>query len=470
MGNGKTVTFAGYTISNTDAANYILTQPANSTANIIQAALTVTANAVSNVYGDTLGALTYTTSGLLGSDSLSGAMAVTNGIGGSATAGTVLSHQNNFDVAGSPFTITQGTLADANYAITYNGANLTLAAKALSDTGFAVSGRTYDGLTDATITSNGALTSGGSTSGDGEYVTGDTVSIAGGGTATFGSKNAGSETATGSLSLAGTQAADYTLTAPTATAAIAREALTVTAQADTKTYDGTTTSTVIPTITSGAIMTGDTAGFSETYSSKNAGSGLTLTPSGIVSDGTAGNNYSYTFDSAGTGVINPKDLTVTANNKTITVGSPDPALTYSYTGLAGGDSSASFTGALARTPGETAGTYSIFRNTLAATGNYTIGTFNNGVFTINTAATNTPVSPKLPPTVLNITPVITPSGNFTNSGFGTGAGFHDDTPASLPLCNGTGGSATYELLCKPNDIDMQGAENDTDNEFLTAPL
>ena len=86
-----------------------------------------------------------------------------------------------------------------------------MATKALTDTGFAVTGRQYDGMTDATITSNGSLTGGGSISSDGEYITGDSVSIAPGGSATFGSRNAGTETATGSLTLAGSQAGDYTL-------------------------------------------------------------------------------------------------------------------------------------------------------------------------------------------------------------------------------------------------------------------
>ncbi len=114
-----------------------------------------------------------------------------------------------------------------------------MATKALTDTGFAVTGRQYDGMTDATITSNGSLTGGGSISSDGEYITGDSVSIAPGGSATFGSRNAGTETATGSLTLAGSQAGDYTLTAPTATATISKATLDITANAQSATYADT---------------------------------------------------------------------------------------------------------------------------------------------------------------------------------------------------------------------------------------
>ena len=49
-----------------------------------------------------------------------------------------------------------------------------------------MNGKTYDGTTAATISSNGSLTNGGTTGSDGKYMTGDTVSIATGGSATFG--------------------------------------------------------------------------------------------------------------------------------------------------------------------------------------------------------------------------------------------------------------------------------------------
>ena len=56
---------------------------------------------------------------------------------------------------------------------------------------------------------------------------------------------------------------------------------------------------------------GETAGslrerhgdFSETYDTKNVGTGKTLTPSGSVNDGNSGNNYTITFVTNTTGVI-----------------------------------------------------------------------------------------------------------------------------------------------------------------------
>ena len=76
VGNGKTVTFSGYSINGADAVNYSLSQPATSTANITAAGLTVTAKNVSMTYADgtTLNGTTgFTVSGLQGSDSVTSA-------------------------------------------------------------------------------------------------------------------------------------------------------------------------------------------------------------------------------------------------------------------------------------------------------------------------------------------------------------------------------------------------------------
>src|SRR5207244_1548934 len=98
---------------------------------------------------------------------------------------------------------------------------------------------------------------------------------------------------------------------------ITARAITVTAQTNTKTYDATTSAAATPTVT-GALAAGDTANFSETYDTKNVGSGKTLTPSGTVTDGNSGNNYSYTFVASSNGTITARALTVTgaANSKT----------------------------------------------------------------------------------------------------------------------------------------------------------
>ena len=87
--------------------------------------------------------------------------------------------------------------------------------------------------------------------------------------------------------------------------------------------------------------------------------------------------------------VNPAPLTVTAANESMPYGGTVPALTYTYTGLVNGDTSATFSGGLATTAtsSSSVGSYPITQGSLAATGNYTIGTFNAGTLTV-TMATN----------------------------------------------------------------------------------
>src|SRR5262249_54238299 len=106
---------------------------------------------------------------------------------------------------------------------------------------------------------------------------------------------------------------NYTVTPVSNTSGVINpRALTVTAATNTKTYDGTTGATATPTITSGSLQGSDTANFTESYDTKNAGTGKLLTPSGTVSDGNGGNNYTYSFVTSNPGVINKVALTFTA--------------------------------------------------------------------------------------------------------------------------------------------------------------
>ena len=113
-------------------------------------------------------------------------------------------------------------------------------------------GKVYDGNTGATIVSR-AL---------GGVIAGDDVAYVGG-TATFADRNAGAGktvTATG-LSLAGTDAGNYSVnTSASTTASITPAPLTIAATTNTKTYDGTVSAAATPTVT--GLVGGDTAGSS----------------------------------------------------------------------------------------------------------------------------------------------------------------------------------------------------------------
>ena len=100
-----------------------------------QAALTVTANAQSRVYGAANPTLTYASAGLVNGDTLTGLL---------ATGATVTSNVGAYG-------ITQGTLASSgNYALSYVGANLTVTQAALTITANAQS-RVY-GAANPTLT------------------------------------------------------------------------------------------------------------------------------------------------------------------------------------------------------------------------------------------------------------------------------------------------------------------------------
>ena len=68
-------------------------------------------------------------------------------------------------------------------------------------------------------------------------------------------------------------------------------------------YDGNTTSAGVPTLTVGSLASGDSANWTQTFDSPNAGARI-LTPMGNVTDGNSGTNYAVTRVSA-SGYINP---------------------------------------------------------------------------------------------------------------------------------------------------------------------
>ena len=192
---------------------------------------------------------------------------------------------------------------------------------------------------------------------------------------------------------------NYTVVFKTATGTITPEHITVTAVPNTKTYDGTTTASGTPIVTTGTFYGSDTGTFTETYGSPNAGTGLTLTPGGTYTDGNGGKNYVVTFDPITTGIINKALLTITPdavsraydgttlNNTTYS----DDAGNYVITGLKNGETFGggvlSLTGSMAfdgstTTAVRNAATYSQGAGTLAlggtGAGNYTLS-FTNPV-------------------------------------------------------------------------------------------
>src|SRR5439155_5593813 len=206
--------------------------------------------------------------------------------------------KNALGTNGSTLTVTAYTVNDGNsggnYTVTTHTALGTISKAALDITA-ASDSKTYDGTTTSSATP--------SVSG---LQTGDSVT---GKTQAFASKNVlgtnGSMLAVTAYTVNdGNSGGNYTVdSSGTATGTISKRALTISAATDSKTYDGTTTSTLTPTF--GSLQTGDTTTtFSQAFDSRNAGS-RTLTPSGGVNDGNSGNNYSYTFNTASGTISQP---------------------------------------------------------------------------------------------------------------------------------------------------------------------
>ncbi len=339
----------GVNLANYAGVNYV-----NGVLTVNPAALLVSANPQTKVYGSTDPTLTYTETGLANGDPdpLTGTLTRTPGE----------------TVAGGPYAIAQGTLASANgnYTISYTGNNLTITAKPITITG----SKSYDGTATAVASTFGGLTS--------QLVGGDAVTLAGAGT--LGSANAGSYSSANSgtaglplagLSLTGGAAGNYALVAANYT--VNPEAIVITAVPTTKTYDGTPSSPGTPVVTSGIIYPVDPGTLTQTYGGPNAGTGLTLTPTSTFPNST---NYTVTYVPVMTGVINPAPLTVTGTR--LYDGQPDaPGSILTTTGELPGDPALTVTGT------GTVATLNVGTTPLVSPGTLTLVGLGSGNYTIS---------------------------------------------------------------------------------------
>lgn len=301
---------------------------------ITQKDITVTADAQTKEYGDGDPALTYkvTVGALEDGDAFSGA----------------LTRDAGEDVAA--YDIKQGTLsAGGNYNLAYVGAKLTITTRAITVTADGQT-KTY-GDADPALTYQ--ITTGSLLPGD--ALTGALSRLPG--EAAFTNYQIQQNTLTAGI--------NYTLTYVPADLYIARKAITVTADAKTKTY-GDADPALTYQITSGNLVGGDAL---TGALARVAGEGVG--PYQIQQNSlAASDNYTLTYVPANL-TIDQKDLGITADAKTKTYGDGDPAFTYQITSgaLVGEDA---LTGALSRVAGENVGDYAIQQNTVTAGGNYNL--------------------------------------------------------------------------------------------------
>ncbi|WP_420383925.1 MBG domain-containing protein [Novosphingobium sp.] len=356
--------------SGTNLSNYALPNSATGMIGVITpASLTVTASGQTRTYGAANPALTYSETGLVNGDTLTGSLATT------ATSASNV----------GTYAISQGSLgASSNYTLSYIGANLGVTPASLTVTynaaaASSVYGTTPSGLT-GTVSAAGLVNNdslGGVTSGTAAWTTPATSTSNVG---TYAINGSGLIGASGNYNVAFAQnpgnASALTITKAPLIAVTAGLTGTIS-----KTYDGTT----VATLTSGnyqlsGFANGQGAVVNQTvgtYGSANAGSGIAVTANlsnanFVANSGTNLSNYALPNSATGMiGVITPASLSVTATAQTRTYGAANPALTYSETGLVNGDT---LTGSLTTTAtaASNVGTYAITQGSLAASSNYTL--------------------------------------------------------------------------------------------------
>ena len=320
---------------------------------VTQRAITVTADAKSRAYGDANPALTYQVggAGLANGDSLSGAL---------ATSATTASNVGTYG-------INQGTLvASGNYALNYASADLTVTQRALTVTADAKS-RAYG---DA----NPALTYqvGGAGLANGDSLSGALA------TSATAASNVGAYGITQGTLAAST---NYALNYASANLTVAPRAITVTADAKSRTY-GDANPALTYQVGGAGLVNGDSlSGALETSATAASNVGAYGIAQGSLA---ASTNYALNYASANL-TVTQRAITVTTDSQSRAYGDTNPALTYQVggSGLANGDT---LSGALATsaTAASNVGVYGITQGSLAASTNYAL----------NYASANLTVTPR----------------------------------------------------------------------------
>ena len=328
-GTGKVVTLSGYSLSGTDAGNYVLVQPTGLTANISPANLVISGLTASNKVYDTTVA-----------DTLSGTAAV-SALGNDAVSlggtGSAVFASKNVGT-GKAVTVSGYTLSGAdaaNYTLVEpTGLTASITPASLTISGVVANNKVYDTTLTASLSGTATVAALGS----------DNVVLSGSGSAVFADKNVGNNKAVtvGGYSLSGGDAANYTLVEPTGlTANITPASLTVTGlTANNKVYDTTVTATLSGTAivnplgndVVSVVGTGTGA-----FANKNVGSDKVVTVSGYSLSGTDAGNYTLNEPTGLSANIVAANLViggVTANNKIYDTTTSDTLSgTASVTGL-----------------------------------------------------------------------------------------------------------------------------------------
>ncbi|MCW4470277.1 YDG domain-containing protein [Flavobacterium sp. MFBS3-15] len=338
---GTGIAVSNLLLSGSAAANYTLTQPTGLTGNINGMQLTLAnATATNKVYdGTTTATITGTLAGVAPGDTVT-----------FTGAGTFASADVAQGIEVTANIVLTGPDA-ANYTIIQpTGLTADIMPKQLTLTGIAAENKVYDRTTVATVSGTPQATG---------VLNDDAVTVEGTPIATFNNYNAGLRSVSVTGYTLGGDAANYVLAEPTLLSANITPK-TITAEGGevaTKVYNGNTTAQV-----SGVTLTGLEEGdetvvaTTGTYALPDVGTHYVT----LILSGAGAANYTLTQpDPLLSGTITKKNLTVTADNKTVNKGAGMPTFTVSFSGFVAGDNTsdiadvptASVTVANTNTPG-----------------------------------------------------------------------------------------------------------------------
>ncbi len=311
-----------------------------------KAALTITVDNKSKVYGAVTPAFTATYSGLVNSDTAS------------SITGMVLSSTGTTNGNAGVYTITATGATNANYAITIVSGSLTISPAALTITPDAKA-KVYGAAMPALSATYTGL------------VNGDNFLVVNGLTLTA-TATASSDVGLYKITASGATSPNYVITfGADATLQVTKAQLTITAQNKTKVYGAS-----LPTLdaTYSGLVNGDSA---------SVLSGLTLATTAqasskvgdypITAAGAVAPNYNITY-AGGTLSVTKASLTITADAKSSVYGQALPVLSATYSGLANGDTAAAISGVVLSTTAtgtSAAGSYPI-QISGGTSSNYTI--------------------------------------------------------------------------------------------------
>ena len=286
--SGITLGNSLYTLSPGDAVNWTVNR----------APLTVTASNATKVYGQTPTLSSFTSSGLVNSETIGSATLTSSGT--TVTAG----------VAAGPYTIvasaaTGGTFNASNYTITYTDGALAVTPLTIAVAANSGATRVYDGTSAAAASLLNVTNA----------INGDTVTL--GGNASLASANVGTRdlSSTNGLTVSNP---NYTVTGSEISGSVAISAapLTVTASDASKVYGQTPTLTGF---TSSGLIEGQTIGSATlTSSGTTVTAGVTGSPYDIVASAATGGSFTpgnYTISYVnGALTVTPLAVTVAANS------------------------------------------------------------------------------------------------------------------------------------------------------------